>query len=90
MTQKVWRQIGLTMPELNFIREFMIDNRLKNESQAVSEIINQLKRFRYIVNKLEKQAQEAETWKNRANNEQKGKIKNENELKAEPDAEKYI
>jgi len=51
----------------------MSENRCKNESEAVEELINAYQRFQIIVRNLEKQAHEVEVWKNRAHQ----RVKNE-------------
>jgi len=64
--QKIWRQVGLQWHELQFLRQYMEDLHLKNESQAISELIKHVQRLQMVVSKLESKAQEASEWKERA------------------------
>ena len=51
--QKVWRQIGFKTDDWNFLLGFMEDEHSKNETQAISQMINQIRNYRKIISKLE-------------------------------------
>jgi len=59
MSQKIWKQIGLYAEAWNEIEAFQQENHLKTQGIAITEALKQLKRFKFIVDNLEKQAQEA-------------------------------
>ena len=58
--QKIWRQIGFTGENYNFLSDFMATEGCKNESQAVETMILQLKNYRKVINLLESKIYQAE------------------------------
>lgn len=52
--------------ELNRIHSFMLENNLKNESEAIGMIVQMNSRYQTIISALEKKAHEAQEWKERA------------------------
>lgn len=55
--------------ELNRIHSFMLENNLKNESEAIGMIVQMNSRYQTIISALEKKAHEAQEWKERAEKE---------------------
>ena len=51
--QKVWRQIGFKADDWNFLLGFMEDEHSKNETQAISQMITQIRNYRTIISRLE-------------------------------------
>lgn len=66
--QKVRLQIMLTGVELNKIHSFLLENNLKNESEAIGMMIQMNSRYQKVISELEKKAHEAEGWKKKAEN----------------------
>lgn len=64
--QKIWRQIGFEYSDLSYFETFMQENRCKNHTTAMKELLEQHKRFQTIIKELEKAAQQADIWKQRA------------------------
>jgi len=73
--QKVRVQIFLTFSEMAELHQFMVENRCKNESQAISQMLILKKRLQKVIENLERKAQESELWKERANNRLEKSIK---------------
>lgn len=63
--QKVRLQIMMTGIELNRIHSFMLENNLKNESEAIGMMVQMNSRYQKVISALEKKAHEAEEWKER-------------------------
>ena len=74
--QKIWRQIGFSYTDLNFFERFMQENKCKNYSEAIVELFKQYKRYQIIMKELEKKANEAEMWKERANRNIEQRVNN--------------
>jgi len=73
--QKVWRQIGFNADDWNFLLGFMEDESSKNETQAVSQMIMQIRNYRKIISRLENEIFKHEQ---KINEKRKGKVeKNE-------------
>ena len=64
--QKIRLQIMLSFDELSLLHSFERENRLRNESIAVAELLKAHNRLQYIIRELEKKAHEGEEWKSRA------------------------
>jgi len=56
----------LGLSELNDLHAFQIENQCRNESKAISNLLQNYKRMQFIIKKLEEKAHEAEEWKTRA------------------------
>ena len=54
--QKVWKQIGFSQGGIEFLLDFIETNHLKNESEAINELIKAHKRFQVIISNLERAA----------------------------------
>jgi len=73
--QKIWRQIGFNPDDWNFLLGFMEDEHSKNETQAVSQMIMQIRNYRKIISRLETEIFKHEQ---KINEKKKGKVeKNE-------------
>lgn len=64
--QKIWRQIGFEYADLSTFESFAKENQCKNYTAAMKELLAQYKRFQTIIKELEKAAQQADIWKQRA------------------------
>ena len=51
--QKIWRQIGFNAEDWNFLLGFMEDEHSRNETQAISQMISQIRNYRKIIAHLE-------------------------------------
>ena len=58
----------MTGIELNRIHSFMLQNNLKNESEAIGMMVQMNSRYQKIISQLEKKAHEAQEWKEKAEN----------------------
>ena len=54
----------------------MQENKCKNYSEAIVELFKQYKRYQIIMKELEKKANEAEMWKERANRNIEQRVNN--------------
>jgi len=87
--QKIRLQICLDRKQEMWLNSYCIENRLANYSRGIAELINSYGRLQYVIKELEKKANEAEIWRERANKDVKERLeKNENEIKTKQDKKK--